>query len=64
MKQIQMILGHEKPSTTDRYLSNLRGDIGMRETMNLLSLEGEKSQNNQKVHIYGTHGKNEKGVMI
>ena len=61
LKRIQRILGHSKPSTTDRYLFNLRGDIGMKETMNLLSLEGEKSQKNEKVHIYGTHSKNKKG---
>jgi hypothetical protein len=30
--------------------------------MNLLSLEGEKSQKNEKVHIHGTHSKNEKGT--
>ncbi len=61
LKQIQMILGHEKPSTTDRYLFNLRGDIGMRNTMNLLSIEVEKTPKNEKVHIYGTHYKNKRG---
>ena len=46
---------------SDRYLSNLRGDIGLRDTMNLLSIKGEKTQEDKKVHIYGTHYKNEKG---
>jgi len=57
---IQRVLGHSKPSTTDRYLTNLRGDIGMKETMNLLSIEGKKPQKNKKVHINGTHPKTKK----
>ena len=32
----------------------------MKETMNLLSLEGIKPQKDEKVHIYGTHHKNKK----
>jgi hypothetical protein len=41
---------------------DLRGDIGMRETMNLLSIVGKKPEKNEKAHIQGAHLKNEKGL--
>ncbi len=36
LKQIQLILGHSKPTTTDRYIANIKS--GMKEAMNHLSL--------------------------
>ncbi len=43
LKIISLILGHSRPSTTDRYLARLSTDG--RATMNLLRLEGEENIN-------------------
>lgn len=40
LERIRRILGHEKVSTTDRYIKSIRGAGSMRETMNLLSISG------------------------
>jgi len=52
LKKIQLILGHSQPTTTDRYLYNLRGDRDLRETMNKLSLVKF-----EKAHEAGTNKK-------
>ena len=43
LKQISLILGHSRPTTTDRYLARLSTDG--RATMNLLKLEGGENEN-------------------
>ena len=51
LDRIRRILGHEKVSTTDRYIKTIRGADTMQETMDLLRIGGEENDTGRSKNI-------------